>query len=246
MNKLLAAVLLVILSAGMAGCVSAPPAPSPSVESDGIPTQTPSETTEMTPAPSETTYPASPDAAPDVTPEVTPEAAPADSDADPFFFRAPAEAPGEVIIRIHKGRRVLELVMDGEVAGRFPIGLGFAPEGDKERQGDGRTPVGEYYVCSRNDRSHYYLSLGVSYPNTEDARRGLDSGLIDQETYERIAGAQVRRALPDWNTPLGGEICIHAGGSQRDWTWGCVATEEETMDILWEYCPHGTPILICE
>lgn len=233
MRKALIVLLMVIVSVTAAGCVSAPQTPAPTPKVLGTPTETPGKTT-------------TPETLPQPTPGVPPEAEPADSDADPFFFHSPAGAPGEVEIRIYKGQRVLELVMDGEAAGRFPIGLGFAPEGDKEKQGDGKTPVGEYYVCSRNDQSHYYLSLGVSYPNTEDARRGLDAGLIDQETYDRIADAEERRALPDWDTPLGGVICIHSGGSAIDWTWGCIGTEDETMDILWEYCPHGTPILIYE
>ena len=100
-------------------------------------------------------------------------------------------------------------------------------------------------MCYRNDRTTYYLSLGVSYPNTEDARRGLESGLIDRETYESIASAIERGACPDQDTPLGGAIAIHSGGT-TDWTQGCIGTENETMDILWEYCPVGTPIIINE
>ncbi len=227
--------LMMIWCVTAAGCASAPPAPATPLK----PSQMPSPVSGKTPGPIPETSPAA-------TPGETPETEPADSESQTFFFQAPEDAPREVEIHIYKGRRVLELKMDGEVIGRFPIGLGFAPEGDKEREGDGRTPVGEYYVCSRNNRSNFYLSLGVSYPNTEDAQRGLDSGLIDRQTYEGIAGAEERRALPDWYTPLGGEICIHGGGSQRDWTWGCVALENQAMDILWEYCPHGTPIFIYE
>ena len=228
--KRLIALLLVILCVGAAGCAAEQP-PAPTL----APTQAPAPTPKASPKPS-----------PDAVTDAVTDAEPVDNAPDPFFYQPPEEAPREVAIHIYKSRRTLELIMDGEAAGRFPIGLGFAPEGDKEKQGDGKTPVGEYYVCSRNDRSHYYLSLGVSYPNTEDARRGLDTGLIDQETYDRIADAEARRALPDWDTPLGGEICIHSGGSRTDWTWGCIGTEDETMDILWEYCPHGTPIWIYE
>ena len=246
MNRALILLFMVILCGAMAGCAWGPQAQPTSPKPSRTPSQTEENAPHATPKPTPQSPAATPQTPPDTAPGHTPEAEPADTQEDPYFYRPPAEAPGDVEIRIYKGRRTLELIMDGETAGRFPIGLGFAPEGDKERQGDGRTPVGEYYVCSRNDRSNYYLSLGVSYPNTEDAQGALESGLIDRETYERIADAEARRALPDWDTPLGGAICIHSGGSQTDWTWGCIATEDETMDILWEYCPHGTPILIYE
>jgi len=234
MKRALIVLLLVILAVIGAGCASAPQAATPSSKALATPLPATGKALRTTP-----------EALRESTPGVTPETAPADSEADPFFFHPPDGEPGEVEIRIHKGQRVLTLIMDGEAAGRFPIGLGSAPEGDKQRQGDGRTPEGAYYVCTRTDQTKYYLSLGVSYPNTEDARRALDNGLVGQATYDRIADAEARGACPDWNTPLGGAIAIHSGGV-TDWTQGCVSTADATMDILWEYCPIGTPILIYE
>lgn len=231
MRRALLTVLLAVCCMCVAGCVAAVPQPSPAPMEEPVQQNSPEV-----------------EASPEV-PENLSESAPADTKTNTdseFFFHPPQGTPAEVEIRIYKGQRILELWLDGEAAGRFPVGLGFSPEGDKEREGDGRTPEGEYYVCSRNDKSNFYLSLGVSYPNTEDAEKALESGLIDRETYERIADAEQRRALPDWHTPMGGEICIHGGGSHSDWTWGCIATDNETMDILWEYCAHGTPIYIFE
>lgn len=211
----------------MAGCASVPPAPS------AVPSESPAEYPVPTPV---------------ATPGETP---PADTPEpvikiEDFFYAPPDLAPEQAEIRVYKSRRAMELVLDGEVAGRFPVGLGPNPVGDKEKEGDGRTPTGEYYVCTRNTETRYYLSLGVSYPNTEDARRGLDSGLITQQEYDRIAAAQEEGRRPDWDTALGGAICIHSGGSRWDWTAGCIATDDDTMDALWEYCAIGTPIFIYE
>src|SRR5687768_17740360 len=55
------------------------------------------------------------------------------------------------------------------------VALGFEPSGDKVRQGDGRTPEGDFYVCMKNDKSKFYLSLGLNYPNEEDAGRDRKS-----------------------------------------------------------------------
>ena len=88
------------------------------------------------------------------------------------------------------------------------------------------------------------MSLGISYPNTQDAAAALKEGRISQAVYDRIASANEWGERPDWYTPLGGEIMIHGGGSDRDWTAGCIAVENEVMDILFRSCPVGTKITI--
>lgn len=147
-------------------------------------------------------------------------------------------------IVVKKNDRKLELWDGDSLFESFSVGLGWNPVGDKQKEGDGRTPEGVYYVCTRNSYSRFYLSLGVSYPNKEDAREAFDEGLIDQSTYEQIDSAISQGIQPPWNTSLGGEIMIHGHGSHSDWTAGCVAVDDEIMDILWKHCPLGTPIII--
>lgn len=151
---------------------------------------------------------------------------------------------GEVYIIVKKAERLLELWQGETQIISVPIGLGWAPEGHKQVEGDGKTPEGEYYVCVRNSNSAFYLSLGVSYPDKEDAEAALADGRIDNTTYERIASAIDAGQQPDWNTALGGAIMIHGHGAASDWTAGCIAVENEVMDILFEYCPLRTKITI--
>lgn len=151
---------------------------------------------------------------------------------------------GEVSIVVKKAERLLELWQGETLISSFPIGLGWEPTGHKQVEGDGRTPEGEYYVCVRNSNSSFYLSLGVSYPNKEDAAQALEDGRIDSNTYKRIANAIDKGQCPDWNTPLGGAIMIHGCGGSSDWTAGCIAVDNEVMDLLFEYCPMGTKITI--
>lgn len=151
---------------------------------------------------------------------------------------------GEVYIIVKKAERLLELWQGETQIISVPIGLGWAPEEHKQVEGDGKTPEGEYYVCVRNSNSAYYLSLGVSYPDKEDAEAALADGRIDNTTYERIASAIDAGQQPDWNTALGGAIMIHGHGAASDWTAGCIAVENEVMDILFEYCPLRTRITI--
>ena len=37
---------------------------------------------------------------------------------------------------------------------------------------------------------------------------------------------------------------IHGHGSDSDWTAGCVAVDDEIMDILWDQCELGTKVFI--
>jgi hypothetical protein len=147
-------------------------------------------------------------------------------------------------IIVRKSKRILELWDDQVLCASYPIGLGFEPIDHKQVEGDGRTPEGEYYVCTRNPNSRFYRALGVSYPNREDADAGLMSGTIDEQIADLIREAIDLQSCPPWNTPLGGEIMIHGQGSQSDWTAGCVAVEDEVMDLLWQHSPLGTPITI--
>ena len=147
-------------------------------------------------------------------------------------------------IVVEKGARRLTLYSDGERVRVFQVALGFEPSGDKVRQGDGRTPEGDFYVCMKNDKSKFYLSLGLSYPNAEDAERGLRDGLISRAQARQITSAVSRGAKPPWNTALGGEIFIHGGGTASDWTWGCVALANEHVKELFDAVPLGTHVRI--
>ncbi len=149
----------------------------------------------------------------------------------------------DTYIQICKGERRLVLFVNGVVSASFPIGLGSSPIGPKRREGDGKTPEGEYCVCMRNDRSRFHLSLGLSYPNAEDAKTAYNDGLIGKDVLDRVVTAVEKNEAPPWDTSLGGEIMIHGGGA-TDWTAGCIAMEDEVMDFLWENVPLGTPIII--
>lgn len=147
-------------------------------------------------------------------------------------------------IVVFKSKRQLQLFTDGKLLRTYSIGLGLSPIDDKVRQGDRRTPEGEFYVFTKNPKSAFYLSLGLSYPNAEDAARGLRDGLISRTQHDAITRAIKRKATPPQNTALGGDIYIHGGGAGSDWTWGCVALENADIKELFDAVPVGTPVTI--
>ena len=147
-------------------------------------------------------------------------------------------------IVVSKSKRELHLYSAGRVVRKYRVALGLSPVGDKVRAGDRRTPEGDFYIYIKNAHSQFYLSLGISYPNQQHAERGLRDGLITRGQYDQIAGALKRKRVPLQNTRLGGEIFIHGNGSQSDWTWGCVALDDQDIRELFDIVPVGTPVTI--
>jgi len=144
----------------------------------------------------------------------------------------PAVSEPRIIIR--KADRTLDL-FDGKALVRsYPIVLGFDPAGDKGREGDGKTPEGEFYIFTKNPESKFYLSLGISYPSVEDAERGLRDGLISSAEHRAILDAVAAKRMPPQKTALGGEIYIHGGGLEGDWTEGCIAMKNEDIRELFD------------
>jgi murein L,D-transpeptidase YafK len=147
-------------------------------------------------------------------------------------------------IIVLKSERALTLY-DGDVpVARMHVALGRDASGPKMREGDQRTPEGVYAVCVRNAESKYHLALGLDYPNISDAGRGLAEGIITQSQHDDIVNRISQRLRPPWDTGMGGEIMIHGGGSNRDWTAGCIALDNDCMDFLWKHVPLGTEVEI--
>lgn len=130
-----------------------------------------------------------------------------------------------------KGERRLLLMRAGEVLRSYRVALGFNPLGQKQYQGDGRTPEGRYVLDWRNPESEFYRSIHVSYPSAADLARARARGV-----------------------PPGGNIMIHGLpnglgeiGSDHvkwDWTEGCIAVTNAEMDEIWAFVDDGTPIEI--
>jgi len=153
----------------------------------------------------------------------------------------PLNAP-KIVIK--KNQKMLFLYSEEKLLRTYPIKLGFDPVGDKIRQGDKRTPEGSYYICIKNPRSKYHLSLGLSYPSIADAERGLEQKLITKSDHDRIIERISKKSIPPWDTPLGGEIFIHGGGETWDWTYGCVAMRNKDIEELFKVITVGTLVVI--
>ena len=154
----------------------------------------------------------------------------------------PGQTRSTMEIIVDKSDGKLYVYIDGGLKKTYDAKFGSV-EGDKEIEGDRKTPEGEFYICVKNPHSRYRLSLGLSYPGREDAERGLREGLITKEQHDRIVAAIERRAVPPWKTRLGGEIFIH-GYSGPGGTLGCIALSNEDIEELYKIANVGTRVVI--
>lgn len=144
--------------------------------------------------------------------------------------KLPANSQIDKIV-VYKSKRQLLAYSNGKLIKTYKISLGKVPIGDKEFEGDKKTPEGFYTINDKNPNSGYHKNLGISYPNQEDI-----------ENAKRLG------------KPAGGDVKIHGlrnkmgiiGKFHRwfDWTLGCIAITDSEIDELYSAVKIGTPIEI--
>ena len=130
-------------------------------------------------------------------------------------------------IVVWKSKRRLVLFKDKAPIKSYQIRLGFDPVGPKRKEGDGKTPEGNYRITHKNPNSAFHKSLGISYPNKSDLLFAKKNG-----------------------TRPGNNIFIHGGPKSFfkhllfDWTEGCIALTDSEINEIYERVPVNTPIHI--
>ena len=140
-----------------------------------------------------------------------------------------------------------------------PIAIGSGKQNE--------TPVGEYFISTKNPDSKFTLFLGLSYPNIADANKAVELGYkLSPSDYRRIVTANILKTEPPVDTPLGGTYGIHGAPTYMkyaidrmekadpdliyvtkiDNTRGCVAVEHRVLRFLYANIDVGTPVLILE
>ena len=141
---------------------------------------------------------------------------------------APITSPVERIL-VEKSARRMTVWQKHGPSKIFDIALGFAPDGTKSREGDGRTPEGIFRIDRLNRQSKYHLSLGIDYPQKQ------------HRDAARRAG----------HSP-GGDIMIHGQPNQipdgykvkGDWTAGCIAVTNPEIEEIFAHAAIGTEVEI--
>ena len=140
-----------------------------------------------------------------------------------------AEIADKILVNKSEGK--LYLYKNNKIFSSYSVVFGSNKIGHKEKEGDGRTPEGNYIIDNKNENSSYYKSLHISYPNATD-----------------IAKAKLKGISP------GGEIMIHGQKNgfgwaafitqHFNWTKGCIALSNTDMQQVWQSVNIGTSIEI--
>lgn len=135
---------------------------------------------------------------------------------------------------VKKSQRKLELHNNGRVIREYRVALGGSPDGHKYREGDQRTPIGDYQLNWRNPNSNFYKSIHISYPSERDKLVSRSMG------YSNPGGMIMIHGLPNY---IQSED-LRKQYASRDWTQGCIAVQNHEMDEIWQMVRDGTPIRI--
>lgn len=121
----------------------------------------------------------------------------------------------------------------------YPCVFGSNDLRDKYREGDKRTPIGEFKVLLKKSNAKWAFELLLDYPNEESRKK----------FRARIARGEIPA-----NSRIGGGIAIHATRPQEEWTvdyyqnWtdGCISLKYSEAKDLYSYIMVGTPVTITE
>jgi len=121
----------------------------------------------------------------------------------------------EPMLLVDKLHFTLQLLENGRVWRRFPIALGSGALTRRLHAEGGGTPEGVYQLAAPEQDGEE--ALIVDYPNT-----------VDQVRYNFYLQQGL---LPYPPPPIGGDLKIHGGGIETNWTWGTIALRDE--DLQW-------------
>lgn len=119
----------------------------------------------------------------------------------------------------------------------YPIVFGSKDLGDKMREGDKRTPTGNFKIIQKRINPKWGPQMLLDYPTPE--------------SYRRFNERKSQGLIPK-NARIGNGIAIHATRPQEEWTvdnyynWtdGCISVKYSEMQDLYSYIPVGTPVTV--
>ena len=119
----------------------------------------------------------------------------------------------------------------------YPVVFGGKDLGDKMKEGDKKTPNGNFKVILKKIHPKWGPELLLNYPTND--------------SYQKFNARKLKGLIPK-NAKIGDGIAIHATRPEEEWTidnfynWtdGCISVKYTEMKDLFSYIPIGTPVTI--
>jgi murein L,D-transpeptidase YafK len=143
----------------------------------------------------------------------------------------------KISLLIEKSKHRLTLYHDLIPVKSYPVVFGTSPIGDKQREGDKRTPEGILTIQDLYPHPQWSKFLWLDYPNTQSWRKHFQAKMRDELA---------------WHIPIGGEVGIHGVPAGTDimiddrinWTLGCPSLKNKDVDELYQWVQKGTVVEI--
>ena len=119
----------------------------------------------------------------------------------------------------------------------YPVVFGSKDLSDKMKEGDKRTPTGEFTIIIKKIHKKWNEELLLNYP-TDDS-------------FKKFQERKAKGLIPP-TAKIGNGIAIHATRPGEEWTvdnfynWtdGCISVKYSEMKDLYSYIPTGTKVTI--
>ncbi len=126
-------------------------------------------------------------------------------------------------ILIDKLQYCLEVHSHGRMVKRYPVSFGREAHKRKLRQDRASTPEGRYQISGRQPKAQWHKAFDINYPTA-----------VDKARLSLLAPGQ----------DIGGEIQIHGGGIEDNWTWGCIGMRNADIDELFRHPEIGRDTIV--
>ncbi|MDF2388685.1 L,D-transpeptidase [Nostoc ellipsosporum NOK] len=142
-----------------------------------------------------------------------------------------------ISLLIEKSKHRLTLYHERKPLKSYPVVFGANPVGDKQAEGDSKTPEGILRIKDLYPHPQWSKFLWLDYPNVQSWRKYFQA---------KVSGKLA------WHIPIGGEVGIHGvpvGGDKMisdryNWTLGCPSLKNKDVDELYQWVQKGTVVEI--
>lgn len=135
------------------------------------------------------------------------------------------------LVVVEKSKHLLSIYKANKLLASYHVAFGGSPTGNKQKEGDKKTPEGRYILDYRIENNAYHKAFHVSYPNAKDTENARKLG-VSPGSAIMVHG---QKNGFDWASSI----------VQRfNWTKGCVALANQDLDQMWSIVNVGTPIEI--
>ena len=151
-----------------------------------------------------------------------------------YYFYPEDKLPKHVQIDniiVYKSKRQLLVYSNGQLLKTYKISIGLQPIGDKQFQGDNKTPEGIYFINDKNPNSICHKNLGISYPSKYD--------IANAKRLGKSAGGDIKIHGLFNNSGFISKFHRWIG-----FTYGCIMVTDKEIDELYDAVKIGTRIEI--